>query len=250
MIVNSQHPAPLLKVSFDGETFLKIAQVDQMRPFFMSVISDSDHWLFIGSNGGLTAGRKDADNALFPYYTDDKIIESADVTGSKTIFRVQGDGDTFLWEPFSVRYANLYDIERNLYKNTYGNKVLFEEVNHDLKLTFRYQWSTSSRFGFVRTSWLINDSGSATRVALVDGIQNIMPYGVGSALQNKTSNLVDAYKRSELETQTGVGIFALSAIIVDKPEPSEALKASIAWSLGLSNATHLLSSRQLENFRK
>ncbi|MBL7852836.1 MAG: hypothetical protein JNL17_00445 [Cyclobacteriaceae bacterium] len=221
-----------------------------MRPFFMSIISDSDHWLFIGSNGGLTAGRKDADNALFPYYTDDKIIESADVTGPKTIFRIQGDGDTFLWEPFSVRYANLYDIERNLYKNTYGNKVLFEEVNHDLKLTFRYQWSTSSRFGFVRTSWLVNDGGSAARVALVDGIQNIMPYGVGSALQNKTSNLVDAYKRSELETQTGVGIFALSAIIVDKPEPSEALKASIAWSLGLSNATHLLSSRQLENFRK
>jgi len=250
VIVNSQHPAPLLKVSFDGETFLKIAQVDQMRPFFMSIISDSDHWLFIGSNGGLTAGRKDADNALFPYYTDDKIVESADVTGPKTIFRIQGDGDTFLWEPFSVRYANLYDIERNLYKNTYGNKVLFEEVNHDLKLTFRYQWSTSSRFGFVRTSWLVNDGGSAARVALVDGIQNIMPYGVGSALQNKTSNLVDAYKRSELETQTGVGIFALSAIIVDKPEPSEALKASIAWSVGLSNATHLLSSRQLENFRK
>jgi hypothetical protein len=83
----------------------------------------------------------------------------------------------------------------------------------------------------------------------LDGIQNIMPYGVGSALQGIRSNLVDAYKRSELEKESGIGIFALSAIIVDKAEPSEALKASIAWSLGMENAKRLLSSSQLEAFR-
>ena len=33
----------------------------------------------------------------------------------------------------------------------------------------------------------------------MDGIQNILPYGVGSDLQNASSNLVDAYKRNELE---------------------------------------------------
>lgn len=248
--VTNSNTDKLTSVLIDNEVYFRISTVDQMRPFFMSIISDSDHWLFIGSNGGLTAGRKNSDNALFPYYTDDKIIESAEMTGSKTILRIQGDGDTFLWEPFSLRYANLYDLERNLYKNTYGNKILFEEVNHDLKLTYRYQWTTSSQFGFVRTSWLINDGRTATRLALVDGIQNILPYGVGSALQTKTSNLVDAYKRSELATKSGIGIFALSAIIVDKAEPSEALKASIAWSLGLPKPLRLLSSTQLDNFRK
>ncbi|MFM7856831.1 MAG: hypothetical protein ACKO96_34115, partial [Flammeovirgaceae bacterium] len=240
----------LTQIRFDSETYFRISHVDDMRPFFMSIISDSDHWLFIGSNGGLTAGRKNSDHALFPYYTDDKIIESAEITGSKTIVRIKGEGDTRLWEPFSVRYSNLYYLERNLYKNSYGNKVVFEEINHDLKLTFRYQWSTSSQFGFVRTSWLINEGGSVAHIEVVDGIQNILPYGVGSALQTKTSNLVDAYKRNELETKSGLGIVALSAIIVDKAEPSEALKASIAWSLGLPKAVRLLSSTQLDNFRK
>ena len=47
-----------------------------------------------------------------------------------------------------------------------------------------------------------------------------------------------------------MGIFALSAIIVDKAEPSEALKANIAWSLGLEKPTYLLSSLQLPAFRK
>ena len=221
-----------------------------MRPFFMSIISNSNHWLFIGSNGGLSAGRKDAENALFPYYTDDKIIESAEITGSKTIIRLEKNDVVHIWEPFSIHYANLYSLERNLYKNVYGNKILFEEINNDLNLTFQYQWCTSELYGFVKTSRLINQGTSTIRVSLLDGIQNILPFGVNSALQSQRSNLVDAYKRNELEKKSGLGIFALSAIIVDKAEPSEALKASAAWSMGLENAKHLLSSSQLNAFRK
>jgi len=68
-----------------------------------------------------------------------------------------------------------------MYKNVYGNKVIFEEINLDL--------------GFL-------------------------------------------------------GVYALSAVIVDKAEPSEALKANTVWSKGFNNPTHLLSSTQLDNFRR
>ncbi len=237
------------QVLIDDELFYRISNMDKMRPFFMSIVSDSNHWMFIGSNGGLSAGRKDAENALFPYYTDDKIVESAENTGSKSIFQVRKDGKLHIWEPFSMRYACLYNTSQNLYKNEYGSKVIFEEVNHDLKLTFQYQWNSSNTYGFVKKSKLINDDPDEVSITLLDGIQNIMPSRVGSALQSQRSNLVDAYKRSELEGASGIGIFALSAIIVDKAEPSEALKANIAWSLGLKNKKHLLSSLQLKNFR-
>jgi len=244
------HSKQIEQVHIGNELYYKIAHVDHIRPFLMSIVSNSNHWMFIGSNGGLTAGRKDSENALFPYYTDDKIMESAELTGSKTIFRIQHAGQTQIWEPFSIRYANLYELQRNLYKNVYGNKILFEEVNKSLNLTFQYQWCISDRYGFVKNSCLINEGTSEVNVSLVDGIQNIIPYGVGSALQNQRSNLVDAYKRSELEKESKVGIFALSAIIVDKAEPSEALKSTVAWSIGLDNATYLLSSLQLDGFRK
>ncbi len=238
------------QVQIGDEYFYKIANHDAMRPFFMSIVSDSNHWMFIASNGGLSAGRKDAENALFPYYTHDKITESAEITGSKSIFRVTKNDKSQLWEPFSIRYEGKYAITRNLYKNVYGNKVIFEEENHDLGLTFRYQWNSSDEFGFVKKSTLINNTDEPVRVSLLDGIQNILPFGVGSYLQNSTSNLVDAYKRSELEKNTGIGIYALSAIIVDKAEPSEALKANIVWSLGFDQAKYLLSSLQLNHFRK
>ena len=237
-------------VSLEGEKYYKIPNHDTMRPFFMSIVSDSNHWLFISSNGGLTAGRKNAEFALFPYYTDDKITEFADITGSKSIFQVRFDDKVLVWEPFSERFNENYNLSRNLYKNFYGNKIIFEEIHHDLQLTYRYQWNSSNLFGFVKKSEIINKSNKDYTITILDGIQNIMPHGVSSDLQNSTSNLVDAYKRSELQTESGLGIFALSAIIVDKAEPSEALKANIAWSLGMENPTYLLSSKQLPAFRK
>ena len=121
-----------------------------MRPFFMSVVSDSNHWMFISSNGGLTAGRKNAEFALFPYYTDDKITESADITGSKSIFQITYDNQTVIWEPFSERFTDQYSITRNLYKNFYGNKIIFEEINNDLQLTYRSHCNSRNKYGFVK----------------------------------------------------------------------------------------------------
>src|SRR4030042_5377768 len=72
-----------------GEDYYKITNYDAMPPFFMSIVSDSDHWLFISSTGGLTAGRINADSAIFPYYTEDKITENSEHTGSKTILLVK-----------------------------------------------------------------------------------------------------------------------------------------------------------------
>jgi hypothetical protein len=235
---------------FENETWYKISNVNEMPLFFMSIVSNSDFWLFISSNGGITAGRKNAGFALFPYYTDDKIAESAENTGSKSVYIIHRVDRSYLWEPFSSKYEGIYKITRNLYKGSKGNKLIFEEINHDLELVFRYQWCTSDRFGFVRKSSLINFSVHHTRVSLLDGLQNLMPFGVPVDLQNSTSNLVDAYKRNELLEDSGMGIFTLSAIIVDKAEPSEALKANIAWSIGLENPKYLLSNNQLHNFRK
>jgi len=237
------------RLKIEGENFYCISNYHEMRPFFMSIVSDSHHWMFISSNGALSAGRKNSEFPLFPYYTADKITESSETTGSKSIFQIHQGTETHVWEPFSERNAGKYNTTRNIYKNAIGNKIVFEEINHDFGLTFRYEWNSSNIYGFVRKSSLENTGTRDISVTLLDGIQNIMPDGVNSDLQNSTSNLVDAYKRNELDAGSGMGIYALSAIIVDKAEPSEALKANIAWSIGLEKPSHLVSSLQLNNFR-
>lgn len=237
-------------VMLNDEQYVKITNSDDMRPFFMNVVSDSNHWLFVSSNGGITAGRKNPELALFPYYTVDKITESSEYTGSKTILQIHTSKGDLMWEPFRHKYSNRYKINRNIYKNISGNKVVFEEINHDLELTYRYHWNTSNIFGFVKKAELINNSDRDISITILDGLQNIMPYGISSDLQRAASNLGDAYKRNELEPNTGMGIYSLSAMIVDKAEPSEALKANVVWSLGFDNPIYLLSSLQIDNFRK
>jgi hypothetical protein len=167
----------------DGESFYKIANYHQMDPFFMTIVSNSDHWMFISSNGAVTAGRKNPDIALFPYYTVDKIQDSAEVSGSKTVLLVHREAGSYLWEPFSDKYVGVYNIQRNIYKSVYGNKVLFEEINNDLGVSFSYLWMNSEKFGFIKRSIVSNNLDAACTISLLDGIQNILPACIDRLLQ-------------------------------------------------------------------
>lgn len=236
-------------VKFHGGQYYKIHHVDALDPFFVSIVSSSDHWLFISSTGGLSAGRISADHALFPYYTEDKLTENSENTGGKTIFLVKRQNRESLWEPFSIRQHGQYHIERSLYKHTAGTALIFEEINFDLRLTFRYAWRTGERFGFIKTGWLINHDDTECQVEILDGIQNILPANVQAATQNNLSLLLDAYKRLELDLETGLAICALSSTLTDLAEPSESLLATTVFQIGLDCDALLLSSTQLNRFR-
>jgi len=236
-------------IDLAGERYYVIHNVDKIAPFFISVISDSDHWLFASSTGALTAGRVSPETALFPYVTVDKIHDSAVHTGSKTLLRVNKDGMYFEWEPFNMEHDGLYVLRRHLYKNLLGNKLCFEEINYDLMLVFRYTWSTSDKHGFVRNCELGNLGETGVRVDMVDGLQNILPAGTPRFVQTNSSNLVDAYKWSELDPQSGLAFFTLYSGITDRAEPCESLKANTVFCLGLEGRKVLISSEQLDNFR-
>lgn len=236
-------------VTLLGEPFYKIQNYDAIEPFFMSIVSSSDHWLFISSSGGLSAGRTSAEQSLFPYYTEDKLAENNENTGNKAIFLVTRTQRTSLWEPFSTRQQGVYQIERSIYKNVAGTVVIFEENNHSLGLCYRYAWRTGDAFGFVKTSWLQNPEVTPCRVELLDGFQNILPANITSVTQNIFSPLLDAYKRSEVDPDTGLAIFALNSTLTDLAEPSESLLATTVVQLGLDPLDYLLSSVQLDDFR-
>jgi hypothetical protein len=237
-------------VDVDGERYYVIRNVDKMPPFFVSVVSSADHWLFVSSSGGLTAGRVSPETALFPYLPVDRIHESNLHTGCRTILRVGRHGQQVVWEPFNREHDGRFETSRNLYKSVLGNKLCFEEVNHDLALAFRYTWATSDRHGFVRLCELQNLGDEALPVELVDGLQNIMPAGAPLLVQTNSSNLVDAYKWTELDAGTGLGVYALYSGISDRAEPCESLRANVVYGLGLVAPTVLLSSLQLNEFRR
>ncbi|MFT6267583.1 MAG: hypothetical protein ACJAVV_000381 [Alphaproteobacteria bacterium] len=246
-------PEPMITgefVTINNERYYAIKNVDRMDPFFISVISNSDHWLFISSNGALTAGRVSPDTALFPYECVDKIYDDALNTGSKTIIRTTYGDKIVNWEPFNLEHVGIYIIECNVYKNTLGNKVYFEEVNKSLGLTYRYSWQSSDKYGFVRSSEIINHSDAQVDIELIDGIQNVLPAGTPKFTQTVSSNLVDAYKWTEVDSANGLALYTLYSAITDRAEPCESLRATTVFSIGLDSPEVILSSKVLSQFKQ
>ena len=232
-----------------GERFYKIENYDQMDDFFMTITSSSDIWNFCWSHGGITAGRIDCDHALFPYYTADKVADAKSYTGSYTAIRIECDGngeskdsssyessESEIWEPFaSLAYSKAArekiekGIFRNIYKNTTGTAVWFEEINENLKLSFRYGWTSSAKFGLVRKCVISNLSDKSVKIKILDGCRNILPACVDAAFQNNNSVLLDAYKKTDWDKNSNIALFAVSSIVTDKAEPSEGLFANTCW---------------------
>nr|MDJ0959797.1 hypothetical protein [Acidimicrobiia bacterium] len=237
-------------VELDGEPMYVIRDYDRMPSFLMSIVSDSDHWMYVSTGGALAAGRVDADHSLFPYETDDRLFRSGGATGPGTMLRVLNGADAgVLWEPFTAKPRPQY-ARRNVYKSVLGNSVVFEETREDLGLTFRYEWATSSEFGFIRTATLTrHQSAEPVRVKVLDGLLNLVPANVPLGLQQSSSTLVEAYRRNEIDPATGLAIFSVEARITDRAEPAESMQANIVWSIGLTDPTLTLTSESIRAFR-
>jgi len=235
----------------------RIHNADELPAFLMSVVSDADLWMFLSSRGGLTAGRIDPDHALFPYQTDDILHKSHPFTGPTTsmrVSRVAADTnpakDAVLWEPFRD-HGPRPNVSRNLYKSVAGNRVVFEEVQHDLGLTFSYQWSGCDRFGFVRSCCLTaQDTTAPVKVELLDGLLNLLPSGLSQALMQQFSCLTNAYARCEVDESTRLAVFGMSSLLTDRAEPAEALRANVVWCRGLPGAKVVVHDDALALFRE
>lgn len=220
----------------ESDLFYKIENYDHMEDFFMTITSSSDIWNFCWSQGGITAGRIDSNHAIFPYATADKVSDAKSYTGPYTAILVHKGLSPVLWEPFASMYASPAirqqvenRIQRNIYKNTSGTEVWFEEINYELGLVFRYAWTSSEKFGLVRKVTIINHSFEPVKIQILDGCRNILPACVTSDFQNNNSVLLDAYKKTDLDKVSKLGIFAVSSIVTDKAEPSEGLFANVCW---------------------
>jgi hypothetical protein len=164
-------------------------------------------------------------------------------TGGKTILRVtRMPAALTSGSPSPTAMPASIGLERHLYKNIYGNKLIFEEVNHDLQIEAAH-WP-----GAPATALALSGAAGyrtrqpACRIELLDGLQNLLPYGATTALQTSSAACSNAYKRSELDEATGLGIFALSATLTDRAEPSESLRPP-SPGRGPGRHCYLLSTR-------
>jgi hypothetical protein len=133
-------------------------------------------------------------------------------------------------------------------KRLHGNALRLEEHNAEWGLTFRMTWAPSPAHGWVRTVEIVDVAGAGARLEVLDGLLDIMPAGVDAAIEQTTSNLVDAYKRSETGRWGTAAVYTLASLITDRAEPAEALAATLLWSHGLADPEVHVDERVVEAF--
>ncbi len=212
----------------DGVEHYRIDGVERMEPFLMTVVSDTDLWMFVSSTGALTAGRVDADHAIFPYETDDRLHRAVGITGPVTVIARQIDGRRELWRPFAAERSAA--CTRSLAKSVLGDRLVFEEHHDSWGLRFRATWEPSATHGWVRTVEIVDAIGLGAELEVLDGLLDVMPAGVPAHTEQTLSNLVNSYKRSETGSWGTLAVYTLEALITDRAEPAESLTATSVWS--------------------
>jgi hypothetical protein len=235
-------------VEADGATWYRIDGLEAMEPFLLTVVSDSDLWMFVSSRGPLTAGRRDANHALLPYETDDRLHRAVGTSGPLTLVTRTVEGRREVWQPFGPQLAP--GCTRSLAKHVLGTALRFEEDHPDWGLRFRATWEPSRTYGWVRTVELIDGAGTGADVEILDGLLDVMPAGVDAVTEQLTSNLVDAYKRSEAGLPGTAALYTLESLITDRAEPAESLAATMVWSTGLDGAEVHLDERVVGDVRR
>jgi hypothetical protein len=234
----------------NGVRLYRVPDVDSIPPFLMTLASESDLWMYVSSAGSLTAGRRSPAGALFPYDTEDRLHRGFGLAGPVTLLRTTtGPNEHAPWEPFAPWAAGTH-IHRALYRDDLGSRVIFEEIHRRLGLRFRWQWNATEEFGFVRTASLENIGPRPARLELLDGLVNILPAGVATALQSNFSCLVDAYKQTDLDIATGLALYSLTSKVGDSPEPGEVLLANAVYAVGLPGAAVCLDEDAIRTFRR
>ena len=230
----------------EGIEWYRVENYDLLDPFLVNMTCPSDLWLFVSSTGALTAGRRSPEQALFAYETDDRLHRSGGRTGPFTLIRV---GAAEPWQPFAP-HAPYGRVRRSVAKTLCGDRLTFEEHHPELGLTFRYTWAAAADHGLVRSCELVASSGAvACDVEVLDGLIDVLPAGVELEAQQKSSTLIDAYRRSEFDPESGLALFTLEALVGDLSEPAESLLASVVWSRGLEGAVTAMSDHQIRSFR-
>ena len=228
-------------VTEDGRECYRIDGLEDMAPFLATVVSDTDLWMFVASTGALTAGRVDADHALFPYETDDRLYRAAEITGPVTVVARTHDGDRELWRPFGREVTP--GCTRSISKGVLGDHLTFEERHAGWGMALRVTWAPADEHGWVRTVALLDVGGGGGTFEVLDGLLDVMPAGVDALTEQIRSNLVDAYKRSEVGPWGTLAVYSLEAQISDRAEPVEALTATTVWSAGFDEAAVDLDHR-------
>ena len=189
--------------SFAGADCFVVEQYNDRAPFAsflpgIAGVSGRPAWVFYVNRGQAVAsfGVRNKDGAFLEFYPADKAYQLTASRGFRTFLRITDSSGTVTHEPFQRGAGN--DVRQRLYVTPH--EVGVEEIHPGLGLGIRADVFTlpeAPLAGLVRRVQLDNTSSRAVRVEVVDGLPQVLPYGLNQWVVKFMSRTVEAYMQVE-----------------------------------------------------
>ncbi|MCA1032552.1 cellobiose phosphorylase [Bacillus timonensis] len=213
------------KYSFDQENRFVIEDYDKAKTFSsflpgIAGVNGIPMWTFYVNRGqGICSfGIKDKNSPIMEFSPANIAYKNVSVSGFRTFIKLKNENRVI--EPFSP-IPNHSKINRKMYVS--ANQLTIEEINEvdGFKVKVDYFNMPETNFaGLVRKVEITNLKNEAVEVEVIDGMPEILPYGVENAAYKEVGNLLRSWMEVyNLENQ--IPYYHVRASMGDEAEVTE-----------------------------
>ncbi len=215
------------KYNFNDKNEFIIEDYDEAKTFasFLPGIAGIDGipmWSFYVNRGqGIGSfGVKDKDNTIMEFFPANKMYKNIELHGFRTFIKYEDE----IHEIFSSMSRDKVERKMAIEKNV----LWIEEVNHTLKLKVKVIYFTMPKEDYaaiVRKVEITNLDGSAKEVEVLDGLPQILPYGISNSGFQAMSNLNKAWF-DVYNLENNIPYYKLRATTSDSSEVGQVTKGN------------------------
>lgn len=178
-------------------------------------------WVFYVNRAQAIAsfGTKDKDHAILEFFPANKSWQLVSSVGFRTFIKVFTDKKIWFYEPFHNGLGNVeFNLNNRMLINSYD--LTLEEDNLSLGLQIKVEYFTipnDSYAALVRILTIGNLKMKTKKIQLLDGLPQIIPYGVSNLFLKKLGRTIEAWMNIE-NLDKRVPFYKLDVDPTDRPE--------------------------------
>jgi len=179
-------------------------------------------WAFYVNRGQAISsfGIKDKDHAILEFSPANKSWQLASLQGFRTFIKVTSSGKkNVFYEPFHNGFVNLgFDLSNQMNISSHDLKLTENNLSLGLKINVEYFTIPNDSYAaLVRIVTIKNTAKSIKKIQLLDGLPQIVPFGMNHWLLKELSRTLEAWMTVN-NLQKRVPFYKLAVDPADKPE--------------------------------
>ncbi len=179
-------------------------------------------WVFYVNRGqGIVSfGTQNKDHAICEFFPANRAWQIVSTQGFRTFLKIKSKNKTINYEPFQNSSANdNFDLERKMFISAYDFSL--KEKNYSLGLATDVEYFTLSNEPLaclIRKVTIKNTSRSNKKFEIVDGLPQIVAYGVNNKFLKELGRTIQAWMQVEFLTRFRLPFYKISVDPTDRPQ--------------------------------